>query len=130
MVEAGNNLTYYREVMTFLRVIRPEYSKKGQMMQREITQTGGDKSLIPLIIYVDNTAAIILAKKGTTGSRTKHVGVRVARAHDIIENEMIEYVHLGTENMYADILTKAVATKVMTSLLPKIMEIGDSVVHR
>ena len=50
--------------------------------------------------------------------------------HDIIENEMIEYVHLGTENMYADILTKAVATKVMTSLLLKIMEIGDSVVHR
>ena len=130
MVEAGNNLAYYREVMTFFRIIGPEYSKKNQMMQREITQTGGDKRPIPLITYVDNTSAIILAKKGTTGSRTKHVGVRVARAHDIIEHEMIEYVHLGTKDMYADILTKAVATEVMTSLLPKIMEIGDLVVHK
>ena len=130
MVEAGNNLAYYREFLVFLRIIGPEYSHKNEMTKRETTKEGGAKAnLKPLVMYVDNTSAITLANKGTIGSRTKHMGVRVARANDIRTNEHIIFVYLSTKDMLADILTKAVSTEVMNKLIPKIMEISESDVH-
>lgn len=41
----------------------------------------------PLTVYVDNTSAISLAKKGTTSNRNKHTAIRVAKASEMIKNE-------------------------------------------
>ncbi|GMM45878.1 hypothetical protein DAPK24_024530 [Pichia kluyveri] len=138
MVESGNGLTHYREVLTFLGVLGPEYSRKEEYFIPEYsraTKVGGAvnmneyRRLRPLLVMVDNTAAIYLAQKGTTSNRSKHMGIRVARARDIMENEHIVYKHIGTKEMLADILTKPVTAEVMNNILPKIMVTGTSKVR-
>ena len=130
MVESGNGLTHYREVLTFLGILGPEYSRREEYFIPEYSRAmkvGGAvnmkeyRRIRPLLVMVDNTAAIYLAQKGTTSNRSKHMGIRVARARDIMENEHILYKHIGTKDMLADILTKPVTAEVMNNILPRMM---------
>ncbi|TID29307.1 hypothetical protein CANINC_002029 [Pichia inconspicua] len=124
MVESGNGVAYYREILSFLKVIGSAYSRKREYDSYNSSSGGvlaDDAKLNPLIIFVDNVSAIYLAQKGVTGSRTKHMGVRVARANEIMEKEHITYKHLGTKEMLADILTKPVTAEVMNTLIPMIL---------
>lgn len=132
MVEAGNGLTHYREVLSFLHILSPEYSRRKEYypdLESEYAmlrsqRTGGvyeELSLEPLVIFVDNSAAIYLSQKGSTSGKTKHMAIRVARSNDLMENDHIEYRHIGTKDMLADILTKPVSAEVMKRLLPRIL---------
>ncbi|TID29491.1 hypothetical protein CANINC_001928, partial [Pichia inconspicua] len=124
MVESGNGVSYYREVLSFLKVLSSSYSRKNEY-EKFNGISGGESidkvKLEPLIIFVDNSSAIYLAQKGVTSSRTKHMAVRVGRANDIMENEHIMYKHIGTKEMLADILTKPVTAEVMNTLVPRIL---------
>lgn len=75
----------------------------------------------PLVVFVDNTAALDIARKGTTSGKTKHIGIRAARAHEIMEKEHIEYIYKNTKAMLADIFTKPVSVEVMKTLLPQLL---------
>lgn len=124
MVESGNGVSYYREVLSFLRILSSAYSRKREY---EVCNdiSGGvleeRNNLDPLIIFVDNTSAIYQAQKGVTSGRTKHSGLRVARANEIMEREHVLYQHIGTKEMLADILTKPVTAEVMNTLIPRIL---------
>lgn len=134
MVEAGNKLSYLREVMVFLKVLGLEYSRwsevcpnsGGALLKLAYTDNvdlNVDQSskIKPLVVFVDNTAALDIARKGTTSGKTKHIGIRAARAHEIMEKEHIEYIYKNTKAMLADIFTKPVSVEVMKTLLPQLL---------
>ena len=130
MVESGNGLTHYREVLTFLGILGPEYSRRNEFYGAGYGRINEHKDdlkmeefrrIRPLLVMVDNTAALYLAQKGKTSTKSKHMGIRVARARDIMENEHILYKYIGTKDMIADILTKPVTAEVMNSILPRMM---------
>ena len=105
MVEAENKRFYLRKAMVFLKVLGLEYSRWSEVcpnsggaflklaytdnVDLNVNQSSDVK---PLIVFVDNTAALDIARKGTTSGKTKHIGIRAAKAHGIMEKEHIEYI--------------------------------------
>ena len=63
----------------------------------------------PNILYCDNQGAIALAKNPTHHAKTKHVDVQLHFIRDHIEKGDFEVVYCPTEDMIADITTKALA---------------------
>jgi hypothetical protein len=61
----------------------------------------------PITLYCDNQAAIIISNNNKFQGRTKHIDIRYKFIYEIIENEMIQLQYCSTENMVADIFTKA-----------------------
>lgn len=64
---------------------------------------------LPMIMYVDNTGAIDLAKNWSTTGRTKHIVVRFHFIRELVENGVIEIKFVKSEDNAADILTKNVS---------------------
>ena len=128
MVETGNLYTHYREVMTYLNLLDLRYSTQDEVKSLS-KETGCKEILEPLLLYVDNSSALYLSQKGTTNGKTKHMGVRVARAHDIATNENIRFKHIGTTEMLADILTKPVSAQVMNKIIGDVMCVDEAKVR-
>lgn len=61
----------------------------------------------PSRLFSDNQGAIALAKSGSYHARTKHIDIRFHFIHETIENQLISLSYCPTEDMVADILTKA-----------------------
>jgi len=61
----------------------------------------------PLIIYYDNKSAIELAKNATFHSRTKYIATRFHYIHEAYSGGIIDLEHRGTDDMPADMFTKA-----------------------
>ena len=61
----------------------------------------------PSTMHVDNNSAISVAKNPTHHSKMKHVDLRLHWLRDVVESGYISPVHLSTQNMPADLLTKA-----------------------
>ena len=72
---------------------------------KEITDT---KSLAPTKLHSNNQGAIALAKSAAYHSRTKHIDIRYHFIRDTIERQVVSLTYCPTEDMVADILTKAV----------------------
>ena len=62
-------------------------------------------------ILEDNQPAIKIAKNPITSARTKHVALRHHFVRDHVECGNIDVVHLDTEHMIADLLTKAMGNQ-------------------
>jgi hypothetical protein len=61
----------------------------------------------PAIVYQDNTSTITLAAKGHSRSaRTRHIGIRYFFVKDRVDRGEVRIVHMPTEEMIADIMTK------------------------
>jgi hypothetical protein len=60
-------------------------------------------------IYSDNQGCIALSKKPTYHSRTKHIDVRYHFIRDAIENGTFDVIHISTDDMVADVLTKGLS---------------------
>jgi hypothetical protein len=60
----------------------------------------------PIIIEVDNTGAIYIAKNYTTGQRTKHIDIRAHLVWEFTEDGVLKVVFVGSEDNGADIYTK------------------------
>jgi hypothetical protein len=58
-------------------------------------------------VYIDNQGAIESTKNGTHSERTKHIDVAYKYGRELLQAKVISLVWCPTDNMTADILTKA-----------------------
>lgn len=63
-------------------------------------------SLPSIVLFCDNRSAINLAVNNAYSARTKHVDVKQKFVHQNVKNGLIKLIHLPTNEMPADILTK------------------------
>ena len=70
----------------------------------EILPTDDDP---PTTLYCDNQAALKLAQDDNYHARTKHIDIRYHFIRDVVKRELIELQYCPTDDMTADILTKA-----------------------
>ena len=61
---------------------------------------------LPVIVRVDNNAAIFMSKNVTTTSRTKHVDVRTKFVRELQQDGVISIVFVRSKDNISDILTK------------------------
>jgi hypothetical protein len=61
----------------------------------------------PMTLHCDNQAAIKLAQDDNYHARTKHIDIRYHFIRDVVERKLIALEYCPTEDMTADILTKA-----------------------
>ena len=61
----------------------------------------------PVIIRVDNQAAIALANNPVLHQRSKHIDIRYFRIREEVKAERIKLVYVPTGENLADIFTKA-----------------------
>ena len=72
-----------------------------------ITAQGYD--LGPALVYQDNVSCMALVKRGGPGSeRSRHINIRHFWLSERVAQKEVVLEHLGTENMFANILTKPV----------------------
>jgi hypothetical protein len=63
----------------------------------------------PAVIYQDNMSCMALIKRGGPGSeRSRHINIRHFWLSEKVAQEEVIIQHLGTEDMFANILTKPV----------------------
>jgi hypothetical protein len=64
---------------------------------------------VPAIkLFQDNKSTITLAEKGwSSAGRTKHVDIKYFWIKEKIDEGLVKIEHLGTDDMLADVLTKA-----------------------
>ncbi|KAK2577970.1 hypothetical protein KPH14_012744 [Odynerus spinipes] len=74
----------------------------------------------PVTIYCDNNGAICIAKNRIISPRTKHIDVRHHFIRENIENNEIVVNHIGTQDMIADLLTKALPKQKFMYLVQKL----------
>ena len=61
----------------------------------------------PIVIYQDNTSTMALIDRGRSGNeRTRHINIRYFWVKERIDGGEAIVRHLGTKDMYANILTK------------------------
>ncbi|GMG36294.1 unnamed protein product [Ambrosiozyma monospora] len=102
MVKAGNEMIYLLRVMKFIQAIK----------NVKVQET----------LFADNTSAINMAHGCACSTRTKHLGLTVAKAHEIEEEEMIKFVYIETKDQLADILTKPIQGAVLAHIIPMILK--------
>ena len=61
----------------------------------------------PVTMYQDNTSCMALMKRGRSGAeRTRHISIRYFWLSERVERKEATVVHKGTQEMYANVLTK------------------------
>jgi hypothetical protein len=63
----------------------------------------------PTTIYADNLSAMALSRNPLFHNRTKHIDVQYHYIRECVLNTIIEPVHVSSEEMVADVLTKGLA---------------------
>ncbi|KAL5510919.1 hypothetical protein ACEPAG_4676 [Sanghuangporus baumii] len=110
----GGAVSWYSKTQEFvsLSTIELEYiaavhaAKEAIWLKQLISQIFSTVNK-PIILYADNKGAIDLAKTRQFSARTKHMDVRYHFLHWVCKNGTIKLVYCPTEDMTADILTKA-----------------------
>ena len=64
---------------------------------------------IPTIIREDNQGTIHVARNPISHTRTKHIDIKLHFVREVLYDRVTEFVYCPTEQMTADILTKAVS---------------------
>lgn len=64
----------------------------------------------PVLLYIDNKAAIDLAKNPVFHGRSKHIDIRYHFIRECVERGEIIIKHVKTDEQRADVLTKAMST--------------------
>ena len=81
----------------------------------------------PITLYMDSKSAMSLAKNPTYHKRSKHIDIKYhwLREHTYYEEGAIHLEHCGTEDMVADVLTKALAFEFHVKHAVNISGFGD-----
>ena len=70
----------------------------------------------PTLMHCDNTSAIHIIKNSIRYPTTKHIEIRYLYARQQYEKKEIDVKYCNTNDMIADMLTKALPTKQFTKL--------------
>jgi hypothetical protein len=82
--------------------------KEALWLKQLLTEIGFTQSH-PILIHSDNQGCIALTKNPAYHSRTKHIDIRHHFIRDSVEVGDIELQYCATDDMVADVLTKALA---------------------
>ena len=66
----------------------------------------------PLTIYCDNSAAVSFSKNNKRSSGSKHMEIKYLVVREKVQKLQTAIVHIATEDMIADPLTKGLSPKV------------------
>ena len=66
----------------------------------------------PILLYCDNKSAIEIVKNVTFHSQTKHITICYHYIHKAYNNGIIILDHCGTDDMAADVFTKALLSHI------------------
>ena len=89
--EASNHGVWLRNFVTSLRVI------KG--IER------------PLKLYCDNKSAVMYSNNNRSSYKSKHIDIKFLVVKERIQDGQLSMEHIGTNSMFADLLTKALTPK-------------------
>jgi hypothetical protein len=80
----------------------------------------------PIILHMDSKSAMALAKNPTHHKRSKHIDIKYhwLREHTY-ESGTVQIEHCKTENMVADVMTKALTTELHEKHATNITGNGD-----
>ena len=76
---------------------------------------------LPIAVYEDNQSTIKMAENSTLQQRTKHIDVRHHFIRDLVREHIIKIEYCPTNEMLADMLTKALARPNFQEHLEKVM---------
>jgi hypothetical protein len=102
-----------KQVVTALSTLEAEYmamtqaAKEAVWIRQLIRELGS--SLDAVTLFGDNQGAISLARNAVFHYRTKHIDVQYHFIREQVANGTIDLQYLATDQMVADILTKATA---------------------
>lgn len=100
MCSGVKELMFVRNMLEFLKV--------------EITE--------PMVVYNDNQAAIKIGNDLTSVTRTKHIALRYFYMQDLVDEGTIVLAYRRTDEMVADMMTKALGRKRFTMLRDLLLE--------
>ena len=83
------------------------YAAKEALWLRRIINEIFQPLTKPITLYSDSQSAIALTKDGSYHARTKHIDIRYHFIRFVVQDKSISLFYCPTENMTADILTKA-----------------------
>ena len=81
-----------------------------------LLQELGFKQTTPVTIHCDNTSVVAIAKNPGNHKGTKHIEIRHLYVRQLIDEKRVQIKYCWTEDMIADILTKAVKTNLFLKL--------------
>ncbi|KAK3017572.1 hypothetical protein RJ639_006639 [Escallonia herrerae] len=87
---------------------------------RLLLQDLGCVSKQPIKLYCDNKAACDIAHNPVQHDRTKHVEIDRFFIKEKLDEKIVELPHIRSEDQLADILTKAVSSRVFSKFLSKL----------
>ena len=89
---------------------------------RQLLRSMGVYVILPMIVYVDNTGAIELARNRSTTGRTKHIDVRYHYVREYIEDGIVKIVFVRSGDNDADVFTKNTGTETHNKHIDKFSE--------
>jgi hypothetical protein len=75
----------------------------------------------PTVVHEDNMSTIHMAKGRGDFHRQKHINVKYHYTREQVKSKIIQLKYCETENMVADLLTKATTRMVMQKLVPRLI---------
>jgi hypothetical protein len=89
------------------KFVAATYAVKEALWLRQIIGEIFGPILEPTTLYSDSQSVITLTKDGSYHARTKHIDIRYHFIRFIVQKGTINLIYCPTEDMTADILTKA-----------------------
>jgi len=88
----------------------------------------GFKQTKPITVHCDNTAVVAIAKNPGNHNGTKHIEIRHLYIRQLVNRGRANIKYCWTEDMIADILTKAISTRLFLKLrhMLGVREVGGS----
>jgi predicted lipase len=90
-------------------MVNTQAIKENIWMTKLMKELGYIKEKTVMVIRCDNQGAILLTKNPTQHARTKHIDVQHHFVQERIENGKVTFEYCSTEDMVADVLTKALS---------------------